>query len=126
MSTIDTVVDKLRELEHVPEEKVDSLVQEIISLLTDRTILLLEWNEIDIQKVAREKLANMENCEEDEIKENPLTRAQVIDVIDLLDKYYDCNYGITWDTINSTLDEITLPDSELCRVNKNEENEDND
>lgn len=132
MSTIDTVIGKLEELllivkegEEIPEEDLEQLdlgyvemkVADILARLKDRTVLLLEWNEIDIQKAAREKLANMEDCEEDEIKENPLTREQVIDVIDLLDKYYDCNYGITWEAIQYQLDSISLPSSDICRIN---------
>lgn len=121
MSTIDTVIGKLETLitENHVAPKVENAVKEVLSLLKDRTVLLLEWNELDIQKVAREKLANMENCEEYEIIEKPLLRNDVVAVIDLLDKYYDCNYGITWETINSTLDSIALPDSELCLVKNN-------
>jgi len=119
MSTIDSAVNKLNDLlSELPLRNsfIVKEIQDIIDLLNDRTVLLLEWNEKDIQQVAREKLAVMENCEKEEIIENPLTRELVIDVIDLIDKYYDCNYGVTWETINSTLDSITLPDRELCRV----------
>jgi len=119
MSTIDSAVNKLNDLlSELPLRNsfIVKEIQDIIDLLNDRTVLLLEWNEKDIQQVAREKLAEMENCEKEEIIENPLTRELVIDVIDLIDKYYDCNYGVTWETINSTLDSITLPDRELCRV----------
>jgi hypothetical protein len=133
MSTINTVIKKLNDLrfevldgDSIPVEDLDQLclgyvagqLEEILSLLTDETVLLLEWNEIDIQKVAREKLANMENCEEEDIIEKPLSRAQVIEVLEHLDNYYDCNYGITWEKINSALDIITLPDSDSCRIVK--------
>ena len=65
-----------------------------------------------------EHMIALHDIEEDDIIENPLSREQVIDVIDLLDKYYDCSYGITWDTIDNTLDDIELPSLESCRVKK--------
>ena len=115
MSTISTVIDKLRELEHVPEEQMEMKIHDIIVMLTDPTVLLIEWNELDVQQITREKLSFMEDCKVDEIIEEPLTKAQVAYVIDLLNSRYDCNYGITWDTIRCILDEVLLPDSESCR-----------
>ena len=113
MSTIDTAIIKL---ERLFELSNNSTIKEVLDLLKDRTVLLLEWNEIDIQQVARQRIAQMYDVEKDKIRENPLPRDLVIDVIDLLDKYYDCNYGITWDTINSTMDMIDFADLEAYHV----------
>lgn len=114
MSTISTAIIKLEQLitENHVEPKVEETVKIVLSLLKDRTILFLEWNEIDIQVIARQRIAQMYDVKESEIKEKPLPRELVIDVIDLLDKYNDCNYGISWDTIRSTMDMIEFGDLE--------------
>jgi len=128
MSTIDTAVEKLKilveELNEIDEEQYEEVcrdavvidIKKVISLLTDPTVLLIEWNEIDIQGVAREKLANMDNVKIEQIIENPLPKERVEVIIALLEHRYDCNLGVTWDTINCILDEVVLPDAASCRV----------
>jgi len=118
MSTIDSAICDLERLitENHVEPKVEDVVKKVIADLSSRTVLILEWNGADVQKVAREKLSFLEDCKIEEIKENPLTEEQVIDVITHLDKYYDCNYGIDWGTINCALDNIVLPGPDLCRI----------
>jgi len=117
MSTIQTAVEKLQNLilnSPIANDYKKDLA-EVISLLTRKDVLLLEWNSIDIQSVARDKIAAMDDCKVEDIIENPLTQEQVELVIDLLEDQYDCNYGITWETISCQLDSITLPGPELAR-----------
>ena len=118
MSTIDTVIGKLETLitENHVEPKVENAVKEILSLLKDRTVLLIEWNGIDIQKAAREIIAFSSDFSIDDIIANPLPKDDVEWVIARLDKYYDCNYGITWDSIRDALNEVSLPKAENCLV----------
>ena len=114
MSTIYSAVDKLRALitENHVEPKVEEVVKEVISLLTDPTVLLLEWNEEDVQTVARSKLAQLFDVEEEDLVEKPLSKDNVEYVISRLDKYHDCNYGITWDSVDDALDDVVLPSLE--------------
>ncbi|HAX18413.1 MAG TPA: hypothetical protein DCY00_07460 [Actinobacteria bacterium] len=115
MSTIDNTIEKLDNLLtklQISDSCLASELNEIKALLTDKTVLILEWNEEDIQKAAREKIANLHDIVVEKIIEKPLRREDVEWVISRLDKYYDCNYGITWETINSSLDDISLPDAE--------------
>jgi len=116
MSTIKAAVEKLQLIIDTPDHdsygvwEMKDDIQKVISLLTAKDVLFLEWNAIDIQQQAREKLSFMENCEASEIIDNPLSQKDVEEVIDLLEDRYDCNYGITWETINCVLDELSLPD----------------
>lgn len=112
MSVIRAAIEKIDEMiSKLPntESLLETELKEIKDLLTDDTVLFLEWGEEDIQNVARQRIAYTEDVEECKIKENPLTREQVADVIGLLEKQYDCNYGITWDNIYSVMDYIDLP-----------------
>lgn len=130
MSRINFIKDKLEELilvvkdgEETPVEDLEQLnlsyvldkLEEIKALLTDKTVLFLEWGEDDVQAVARQQIAFLENVEEDTIKENPLTKEQVARVLELLDGQYDCNYGITWCHLTMALDYIDLPNLEEAR-----------
>ncbi len=120
MSTINTVIDRLDLLlsNFAFDKNTSSELTEIRDMLTDPTVLLLEWNAIDVQTKAREKIAFLNDVEIEEVIENPLSREDVEWVISRLDKYYDCNYGITWDSISSALEDITLPDAENCLIKK--------
>lgn len=120
MSTVHSAVDKLRALitENHVEPKVEEVVKKVISLLTDPTVLILEWNEIDVQTVAREIIAFDSDFSIADIIENPLPKDDVEWVIARLGKYYDCNYGITWDSIRDGLNEVSLPKAEDCLVEK--------
>lgn len=134
MSTIRTVVEKLEEfIKELNEIEVDASdctlvyadsiandLQQILKLLTDKTVLLLEWNERDIQRVARERIAHIEDVEDCEIVENPLPREDVEIVISVLEKQYDCNYGITWEHIACAMDYIQLPSLSECKIKKKE------
>lgn len=84
-------------------------LKKLKDILTDKTVLLLEWNEQDIQRVARERIAHIEDVEDCEIVENPLPREDVETVISILEKQYDCNYGITWEHLAFAMDYIKLP-----------------
>ena len=125
MSRINFIKDKLDDLietvkdgADTPIESLDQLnldyvlyeLKELKELLTDKTVLFLEWGEDDVQAVARQQIAFLENVEEDTIKENPLTKEQVARVLEVLEKQYDCNYGITWEHLAMAMDYIDLPD----------------
>jgi hypothetical protein len=117
MSTIYRVIDELEKLlndQDRTQGSVDTSIKDVLKLLKDRTVLLLEWNELDIQQMARVKIAQNNDYAVDDIIESPLTREQVVDVIGILDNYYDCNYGITWNSIDNALDDIDLPDVKAC------------
>lgn len=120
MSTINTVIDKLRIALEVTDFSLipgtQGLLREAVALLTDPTVLLLEWNEEDVQQVAREIIAFNSDFSTDDIVANPLSKDDVEFVIGMLDKYYDCNYGITWDSIRDGLNEVSLPKAEDCLV----------
>ena len=118
MSTISTAIIKLEQLitENHVEPKVEEVVKKVISLLTDPTVLLLEWNELDVQKMAGEIIAHLGNVAREDIIDNPLPRKDVEWVISRLEHYYDCNYGITWDSIRNILDEVDLPKAEDCLI----------
>ena len=90
MSTIDTVIGKLENLitENHVEPKVENAVKEVLSLLKDRTVLLLEWNEADVQKVAREQIAFKNDYSMHEIIEKPLLRNQVANILIYLGNSY--------------------------------------
>lgn len=133
MSTINFVVDKIKKLQQrIDENMEESAIQqpgteaiskvslleslsEIITLLKSETVLFLEWNEDDVQGVARQRIAHIEDVEECEIKENPLTKEQVADVLRILEKQYDCNYGITWEHLHMAMDYIDLPNIDTAR-----------
>lgn len=126
MSTIYSVVGKLEALitENHVAPKVEELVKEVLSSLTDKTKLFIEWNEIDVQAVAREKLSFMGDCTVDEIIDNPLSREDVKNVIEFLDDHMDCNYGITWETISCAIDNcVQLPASDCCRKEIKDDND---
>lgn len=89
-------------------------LKELKDILTDKTVLFLEWNEQDIQRVARERIAHIEDVEDCEIVENPLPREDVEIVISILEKQYDCNYGITWEHLAFAMDYIKLPSLSEC------------
>jgi hypothetical protein len=55
--------------------------------------LVITWCVEDVQEVAKQRY---EKC----------TKARGLRVLELMDKNHDCNYGITWDTIYFTLDEV--------------------
>ena len=123
MSRIRTVTEKIdsmiTELENIEPDETDSKLvvaeaiieelKELKELLTDKTVLFLEWNEEDVQAVARQRIAYLEDVEECEVKENPLNREQVERVLEVLEKQYDCNYGITWEHLTMAMDYIDLP-----------------
>lgn len=113
---IDSMIDELDNIE--PDETDSKLVvaeaiiedlKEIKELLTDKTVLFLEWNEEDVQAAARQQIAFLESVKEEEIKEYPLTKEQVVHVLEMVDRVYDCNYGVTWEDLIISLDCIDLP-----------------
>ena len=123
MSTIRRVLEKLEPLifnSPIKHEYKKELA-EIRGLLTDKTVLFLEWNEQDIQGVARKRIAHIEDVKECEIIENPLTKEDVETVISVLEKQYDCNYGITWEHIACAMDYIKLPSLSECKKKTGEE-----
>jgi len=117
MSTIDTAIEKIKSLksQFIVVGEAETILDEVISLLTDKKVLFIEWNALDFQAAARQKIARMANVEENEIIENPLSQEDLEMVVKLLNSHYDANVGVTWDTINCILDDIALPDVELAR-----------
>ena len=92
---LDEFINAMSECTSLMEIALCTALKEIKDILEDKTVLILEWNEIDVQQVARERIAYIEDVDECDIKENPLTREQVITVLEVLEKQYDCNYDIT-------------------------------
>jgi len=117
MATIETAVEKLQDLilksPIANEYKKD--IAEVISLLTDKTVLFIEWNSVDFQQAAREKLALMDNVKEVDIIDEPLTKEMLENLVTLLDDYYDAGEGVTYETISNLLDHVSLPDTESAR-----------
>lgn len=112
MSRIRTVVEKIDSIISrfpVLNTQLEKDLKELKELLTDKTVLFLEWGEEDVQAIARQRIAYLEDVEECEVKENPLNRKQVERVLEVLEKQYDCNYGITWEHLTMAMDYIDLP-----------------
>ena len=112
--TVKIAVEKLKLLldSYVTmEASVGEEIQNVINLLEDPKMLLIEWGEDDIQLKAKERKAWLLDIKEEEVEEKPLTDEQVIEVVELLDRKHDCNYGITWDHISATLDNLGLPET---------------
>ena len=112
MSRIRTVVEKIDSMISrfpVLNTQLEKDLKELKELLTDKTVLFLEWGEEDVQAIARQRIAYLEDVEECEVKENPLNRKQVERVLEVLEKQYDCNYGITWEHLTMAMDYIDLP-----------------
>ena len=112
MSRIRTVIEKIDSMiaeMPIVDAIIEIWLKEIKELLTDKTVLFLEWGEADVQAVARQRIAYLEDVEKCEVKENPLTREQVERVLEVLEKQYDCNYGITWEHLAIAMDYIDLP-----------------
>ena len=112
MSRIRTVVEKIDSMiERLPNRTflIELDLRELKELLTDKTVLFLEWGEEDVQAIARQRIAYLEDVEECEVKENPLNRKQVERVLEVLEKQYDSNYGITWEHLTMAMDYIDLP-----------------
>jgi hypothetical protein len=110
--TVKIAVEKLKLLLDsyvIMEASVGEEIQNVIDLLEDPKMLLIEWGEADVQAVARQRIAYLEDVEECEVKENPLTREQVERVLEVLEKQYDSNYGITWEHLTMAMDYIDLP-----------------
>jgi hypothetical protein len=38
-----------------------------------------------------------------------VSKEQVVHVLEMVDRVYDCNYGITWEHLTMSLDFIDLP-----------------
>ena len=113
---LDDVLTKVYTLIDTPftTEEIKNELLKIKDMLTDGTVLIIEWSEADIQYIAREELAYMGDTTIEKIIEEPLTKEQVREVIALIKARYDCSEGITWETIRCALDHIVLPDSESC------------
>ena len=111
MSRIRTVIEKIDNyiLNTPIKHEYKFQLIELKELLTDKTVLFLEWGEEDVQAIARQRIAYLEDVEECEVKENPLNREQVERVLEVLEKQYDCNYGITWEHLAMAMDYINLP-----------------
>ena len=73
------------------EKEETRRLKEILSLLDTRDVIFIEWGVEDIE-------ARVEGTK--------ITRAQAQDILEELDRRHDCNYGITWDTIDFHLGEL--------------------
>ena len=112
--TVKIAVEKLKLLLDsyvIMEASVGEEIQNVIDLLEDPKMLLIEWGEDDIQLKARGRKAWLLDLKEEEVEEKPLTDKQVIEVIELLDRTHNCNYGITWEHISAALDNLGLPET---------------
>ena len=112
MSRIRTVIERIDSMiaeMPIVDAIIEIWLKEIKELLTDKTVLFLEWGEEDVQAIARQRIAYLEDVEECKVKENPLNREQVERVLEVLEKQYDCNYGITWEHLAMAMDYIDLP-----------------
>ena len=112
MSRIRTVIEKIDSMiaeMPIVDTIIEIQLKELKELLTDKTVLFLEWGEEDVQAIARQRIAYLEDIEECEVKENPLTREQVERVLEVLEGQYDCNNGITWEHLAMAMDYIDLP-----------------
>ena len=114
MSAVKNAIEKLDETIGKLDETMKNL-QKIKNILEDKTVLIIEWNEADVQQVAREMIASIKNVEEDTIIDNPLTKEQVIIVLEELEDHYDCNYGISWSNLRCAMDYIQLPSIDFCK-----------
>lgn len=112
---LDIMLDAMSECTSQMEIALCCVLKEIKDILEDETVLIIEWSEPDVQQVARERIAHIEDVDECDIIENPLDREQVITVLEVLEKQYDCNYGITWEHLRCAMDYIDLPSLDSCR-----------
>ena len=117
---LDEMIDAMSECTSLMEIALCNALKEIKDILEDETVLIIEWSEPDVQQVAREMIAYRNDVEEDSIIENPLTREQVIIVLEELEDHYDCNYGISWSDLRYAMDHIDLPSFDSCRKNNPE------
>lgn len=117
---LDIMLDAMSELTSIMDVAMRKALTEIKDILEDKTVLFIEWSEPDVQQVAREMIACRNGIEEDTIIENPLTREQVITVIETLERNHDCNYGITWEYLKYAMEYIDLPSLDFCRKNNSE------
>lgn len=99
---LDKVLEEEKGLSPEGRERISGLIGE----LKNPKMFLIEWGEEDIQQTARKRIAWNLDVEKEQIIENPLSEEEVIEVIRLLEKTHDCNYGMTWDHIDCALDSI--------------------
>lgn len=111
--TVNRAIERLKDIQkHHP---TIGGIQEVIEMLEDPKMLLIEWGAEDVQIKAKERKAWLLDITEKEVEEKPLTDKQVAEVIELLERTHDCNYGITWEHIDSALDNLGYPEVDATR-----------
>ena len=70
----------------------------------DAKIITLIWGESDVRSQNKDDEGNGEDDED--FSGTPLTDEQVDNVLSMMDNNHDCNYGVTWETIEAYIEEV--------------------
>jgi len=97
-----TAIEKMKNLVTYIETKSASkyereetrMLKEIISLLDTKDVIFIEWGVDDVETRAEELHLQ-------------ITKKQAQDVLERIDRIHDCNYGITWETIDACFDYVS-------------------
>lgn len=81
-----------------PRTTAEQCVAYMLQKPADEKMIALLWGEYDVRSVNIDE--NGVSEVDDEFTGTPLTDEQVSDVLGLMEKNHDCNYGISWDTIS--------------------------
>jgi len=104
-NTVRTAIEQLKNIQrgHFGLLKTDvfNSIQEVIENLESKSMLLIEWSTEDV--ISRAK--DLQEWNPDEPHIIP-TEEQAIEILSKMDNNHDCNYGITWDTIDCYIDQL--------------------
>ena len=77
----------------------------------DVKIIALIWGEDDVRSQNKDNDGNGEG--DDDFNGTPLTDKQVDAVLSMIDNNHDCNYGVSWETIECYVDEVKYVESKF-------------
>ena len=113
MSNIRTAIEKLDDIISSLQENNSfhraifiERVKKVKELLSAKTVFFIEWNEIDFQCRAKGIIAQFKGVPVEDVKENPLSREQLISVVEILEQKYDANIGIGYEDLTWAIEAV--------------------
>jgi hypothetical protein len=98
--TVKNAVEKLKVIQERSATKGgNSHIQEVIDMLDSPDILLIEWGVEDL-------IIRATDLQDLGGEQKIPTIEQAREMLQTLDRTHDCNYGITWEHLDSVLQDI--------------------